>query len=193
MELNQLKSAWKEKVLPTYSADEIEQIFILRTKKTFGRLQNALLKDTLTALILTGVFVAVLFYFEFESRLYWTIGLMGLALTNIIIYSIQSQLLSRSLLYRKDIVTSLKSTKKRLDWLQKFYLIWPTVLAGLLTVIFQVTYGEQSGNILALQTAGTMVVVGALSFALNFFSLKRYRDLIESYIAQLGDENVVKS
>ena len=193
MELNQLKSAWKEKVLPTYSADEIEQIFILRTKKTFGRLQNALLKDTLTALILTGVFVAVLFYFEFESRLYWTIGLMGLALTNIIIYSIQSQLLSRSLLYRKDIITSLKSTKKRLDWLQKFYLIWPTVLAGLLTVIFQVTYGEQSGNILALQTAGTMVVVGALSFALNFFSLKRYRDLIESYIAQLGDENVVKS
>ena len=193
MELNQLKSAWKEKVLPTYSADEIEQIFILRTKKTFGRLQNALLKDTLTALILTGVFVAVLFYFEFESRLYWTIGLMGLALTNVIIYSIQSQLLSRSLLYRKDIITSLKSTKKRLDWLQKFYLIWPTVLAGLLTVIFQVTYGEQSGNILALQTAGSMVVVGALSFALNFFSLKRYRDLIESYIAQLGDENVVKS
>lgn len=193
MELDQLKSAWKEKVLPAYSTDEIEQIFILRTKKTYGRLQNVLLKDTVTALILTGIFVAMLFYFEFESRLYWTIGLMGLALTNIIIYSIQSQLLNRSLLYRKDIITSLKSTKRRLDWLQKFYLIWPTVLAGLLTVIFQVTYGEQSSTMLALQTVGIMVVVGALSYTLNFLSLKRYRELIESYITQLGDENAAKS
>lgn len=187
MELDQLKLIWKQEAVPAYSVDEIEQIFVLRTKKTFGKLQNALLKDTIIALVLTGIFVAILFYFEFETRLYWTIGLMGLAMTNIIIYSIQSQLLNRSLLYRKDIITSLQSTRNRLAWLQKFYVVWPTVLAGLLTIIFQLTYGGQSITMLVVQTIAIMALVGGLSFAVSFFSVKKYRDLIESYIAQLND------
>ena len=112
---------------------------------------------------------------------------MGLAMTNIIIYSIQSQLLNRSLLYRKDIITSLQSTRNRLAWLQKFYVVWPTVLAGLLTIIFQLTYGGQSITMLVVQTIAIMALVGGLSFAVSFFSVKKYRDLIESYIAQLND------
>ena len=188
MELDHLKSIWNQKVLPSYSADEIEEIFVQRTKKTFGKLQNILLKDTLTALILTAIFIGILFYFDFVSRLYWTLGLMGLALRNVIIYSIQSQLLNRSLLYQKDIVTSLQSTQKRLRLLQKFYLIWPTTLSGILTVYYQLSYGSVSSGMLVMQTIGIMGVVALASYGLSYFSVKKYRNLIDNYIIQLNEE-----
>lgn len=188
MELDHLKSIWDEKILPSYSADEIEEIFVLRTKKTYGKLQNILLKDTLVALVLTAIFIGILFYFDFASRLYWTVGLMGLALCNVVIYSIQSQLLNRSLLYKQDIVTSLQSTKKRLGMLQKFYLIWPTILSGILTVYYQLSYSSVGTGMLIMQTIAIMGLVALASYGLNYVSVKKYQNVIDGYINQLKEE-----
>ena len=193
MEIDHLKSIWQRGVQPAYSGEEIEQIFVLRTKRTFGKLQNLLLKDTLTALFVTAGFVAVLFYFELESRLYWTIGLMGLALINVVIFSMQAQLLNRSLLYKKDILTSLKSTRSRLGYLQWFYLIWPTLLAGVLNVAYQLSYpvGHSSVQIV-LQTTLIMIVVAIISYAISYLSIKKYQKLVADFIDQLEQEGSIK-
>lgn len=191
MELDELKKVWDKVDEVAYNEEEINQVFEIRNKQTVYSLQRYLLKDTIWSVIIAAGFIGILFYFNFSTRLGWTIALTGMALFMVLMTSLQSHFLYRSLLFENNIVQSLKVTSSRLRKMKIYYLIWPTLLAGSLTILYLLDFGQAMSTVeQAIWVLGISGISMVVAYYLTTLTVSKYLKIITEYIEQLEEYEI---
>ena len=168
MELESLRKQWQRQEKLGYDKVDLVEIFEARTRNIYSQMQSYLIKDLSIALGLTALFVAVLYFLNLKDFYFWTTTLVCLALGNTLLFSIQTRLLYRNLVFNGDVLQSLKTTRSNLVYLKTGSIALSTIVAGALSIYYFFTVD----NTFSLATeimfgAAASIVAGAIALLIN--------------------------
>ncbi len=185
MELEELKTKkWQNEV--SYSLDELESIFEIRTKSTIKNVNRKMFIDAMLMLLTTTVLISTTFWLGLRSKYIVSGQIIGFACFLLMHYRIKYLILNNVNLLSNTIRDGIASVYKRLyNYIIAYYIFIPIFAISLMFKIrsdlgYQIELSTENALIYSVTLMGSILVVYLLSTVLYKKDLARLKSLLST-------------